>query len=105
MRFHSCRFAARLAANCSFGQHICRRMLRMKTPVLATLALSFLASSATARGAARLVYDLGHGQTSVITQMPELGVKLGFEVATVATPLNAEALRDARLLYLRTPLK
>jgi hypothetical protein len=77
----------------------------MKTPVLAVLALNFLAASATARDAVRLVYDLGHGQTSVIRQMPDIGAKLGFEVAPVSTPLNADTLRDARLLYLRTPLK
>lgn len=54
---------------------------------------------------ARLVYDLGHGQSSVITQMPEIGAKLGFKVESVAGPLNEEALRGGRLLYLRTPTK
>lgn len=77
----------------------------MKTRALAILTLSFLAATVTAHSATRLVYDLGHGQTSVIRQMPEIGTKLGFEVASVATPLTADALRDARLLYLRTPLK
>jgi hypothetical protein len=77
----------------------------MKRHALAAAALGFLAGPATASSVARLVYDLGHGQTSVITQMPEIGAKLGFKVESVASPLNADALRDARLLYLRTPTK
>jgi hypothetical protein len=82
------------------------RMARMKTRALAFLTLGFLTTSMAAHSATpRLVYDVSHGQTSVIRQMPELGLKLGFDVVSVATPLTAEALRDARLLYLRTPLK
>lgn len=77
----------------------------MKQPALTLIALGLIAGSASARDAARLVYDLGHGQTSVITQMPEIGTKLGYEVDPVAGPLSAEALRGARLLYLRTPTK
>jgi hypothetical protein len=77
----------------------------MKTSAIAILALSAIAFSMAARGATRLVYDLGHGQTSVIRQMPALGAKLGYEVDAVATPLSPEALRGARLLYLRTPNK
>jgi hypothetical protein len=67
--------------------------------------LALIAGTATAGDAARLVYDLGHGQTSPIRQMPEIGARLGFEVDSVAAPLTTEVLRDARLLYLRTPTK
>ena len=77
----------------------------MKAPVIIVLGLSLAAASMTAHGAARLVYDLGHGQTSVITQMPAIGEKLGFQVDAVAAPLNAEKMRGARLLYLRMPTK
>ena len=77
----------------------------MKSRVLALLAFGLIAGSAAAGKPARLLYDLGHGQTSVITQMPELGTKLGFEIAPVATSLNADALRHTRLLYLRMPTK
>ena len=58
-----------------------------------------------AAAAHRLVYDLGHGQTSVITQMRELGTRLGFEIAPAEGPLTLETLRGARLLYLRSPTK
>jgi hypothetical protein len=74
----------------------------MKTSSLILVALGLVISQAEA---ARLVYDLGHGQTSVITQMPELGKKLGYELEPVSGPLTAEVLQGARLLYLRTPLK
>src|SRR5688572_9309435 len=75
----------------------------MKASLLYSLLLAFAlpATSATSR----VVYDLGHGQTSVITQMSELGKKLGFEIATVTGPLTPEAMRRARLLYLRAPTK
>jgi len=63
------------------------------------LATSFDAS------ARRVVYDLGHGQTSVIRQMPELGTKLGYEIEAVEGTLTGDVLRDANLLYLRTPTK
>ena len=55
--------------------------------------------------AKRVVYDLGHGQTSVIRQMPELGKTLGYEIEAIQGPLTAEALRGAELLYLRAPSK
>ena len=77
----------------------------MKIPGIAVLALSLSAASINAHGAARLVYDLGHGQTSVITQMPAIGEKIGYKIESIATPLTAEVLRGARLLYLRMPTK
>lgn len=52
-----------------------------------------------------LIYDLGHGQTSVMPQMPALAEKLGFELRPQAEPLSKEVLADARLLYLRAPQK
>jgi hypothetical protein len=78
-------------------------MWRMKTPLLLSLllAVALPAESATSR----VVYDLGHGQTSVITQMPEMGKKLGFDIEPASGPLTAEVLRGAHLLYLRTPTK
>lgn len=77
----------------------------MKLPAFALLASSLIAGTASAKDAARLVYDMGHGQTSVITQMPDIGAKLGFKVDPATGPLNQEVLRGARLLYLRTPTK
>ena len=75
----------------------------MKTSTLLLMSLGLAVSlDAEAR---RVVYDLGHGQTSVITQMPELGKKLGYEVESVQGSLTAAALQDAKLLYLRTPTK
>jgi len=76
----------------------------MKPAITAIFALGLVAASMTAHGA-RLVYDLGHGQTSVIQQMPGIGARLGYELEAVATPLDAQVLRGARLLYLRTPTK
>jgi len=80
-----------------------RRHSNLRISVL--LMLTLVAGTAAARDAVRLVYDLGHGQTSAITQMPEIGAKLGFEIDSVAGPLSTDALRGARLLYLRTPTK
>lgn len=100
------RFAAKVTrpiASSDECTHVGCRIDPMKTQAL-LLSVVGLAASFNA-AAARLVYDLGHGQTSVITQMPDLGKKLGLELDAVATPLTAGTLRGARLLYLRTPLK
>ncbi len=78
-------------------------MVRMKTPLVFSLLLAFGLPAQSA--IPRVVYDLGHGQTSVITQMTELGGKLGFQIEPAAGPLTAEALRGAHLLYLRAPTK
>jgi hypothetical protein len=78
-------------------------MARMKASLLFSLLLAIALPATSAPS--RVVYDLGHGQTSVITQMSELGRKLGFETDPVAGPLTTEALRGARLLYLRAPTK
>lgn len=75
----------------------------MKTSTLLMLGLGLFASIEAS--AKRLVYDLGHGQTSVITQMPDIGKKLGYEIDAVSVPFTAESLRDAKLLYLRAPTK
>jgi hypothetical protein len=76
----------------------------MKIPAIAMVVLGFSAVSVAAQGE-RLVYDLGHGQTSVIRQMPELGAKLGYDLVPVATSFDTATLSGARLLYLRTPTK
>jgi hypothetical protein len=77
----------------------------MKARTLGLLALGFIAGSVQARDATRIIYDLGHGQTSVITQMPEIGARLGLRIDSMTAPLSTETLRDARLLYLRMPTK
>ena len=61
--------------------------MKPSTLILSTLGLAtaFEASSAN-----RLVFDLGHGQTSVARQMPELGRKLGFEIEGLQGPLTAD---------------
>jgi hypothetical protein len=78
-------------------------MARMKTPLSFLLLLAFGLPAESA--VSRVVYDLGHGQTSVLTQMPQLGGKLGFQIEPAAGPLTAEVLRGAHLLYLRAPTK
>jgi hypothetical protein len=75
----------------------------MKTSLLLSVLLAIALPAESA--ASRVVYDLGHGQTSVITQMSELGRKLGFEIEPVGVPLTTQVLRGARLLYLRAPTK
>jgi hypothetical protein len=77
-------------------------MADMKTMLLLSL---LLAASPANSASVRVVYDLGHGQTSVITQMSEVARKLGFEIDPVSTALTPESLRGARLLYLRAPTK
>jgi hypothetical protein len=69
------------------------------------ITLSLAVALPIAAGENRLVYDLGHGQTSVITQMEGLGKTLKFETHSVQEPLTEVALRGARLVYLRTPTK
>ena len=78
-------------------------MAGMKTSALMLTGLGLLISLDAS--AERVVYDLGHGQSSVIRQMPELGTKLGYEIDAIEGALSAETLRDAKLLYLRTPTK
>ncbi len=51
----------------------------------------------------RLIYDQAHGEQPPPAQMEGIAKKLGFEIQTSAQPLNAEALKGARLLYLRAP--
>jgi hypothetical protein len=77
----------------------------MNKTALTILAFSFIASTVAEAAPAKLVYDLGHGQTSLITQLPDIGRKVGYEIQQVATPFTEETLRGARLLYLRTPTK
>jgi hypothetical protein len=75
----------------------------MKASSLLLMSLG-LATSLDA-SARRVVYDLGHGQTSIIRQMPELGEKLGYQIEAAQGSLTTEALRDAKLLYLRAPTR
>lgn len=94
---------ARSVANRRGRRQLRHRMARMKISLLFSLwvALALPAHSA----APRVVYDLGHGQTSVITQMAEIARKLGFDIDPVSGPLRKEVLSGARLLYLRTPTR
>lgn len=77
----------------------------MKVSAVFALTLGLTVASMAAQGAVRLAYDLGHGQTSVTAPLAAAGGKLGYEVDPVATPLDSETLRGARLLYLRVPTK
>ena len=78
-------------------------MAAMKATSLLLIGLGLAVSADVS--AKRVVYDLGHGQTSVIRQVPEMGKKLGYEVAPVQGSLTAEVLEGAKLLYLRTPTR
>ena len=51
----------------------------------------------------RLIYDQAHGEQPPPGQMDTIARKLGLEIQTSARPLNAEALKGARILYLRAP--
>lgn len=74
----------------------------MKTLLYLMLALAVFRTHA---GESRLVYDMGHGQTSVLKPMEGLAKTLGFEIQPVAGPLTSDALRGARMVYLRAPTK
>ena len=76
----------------------------MKTSLVALLILG-LPHTLPAQGAVRLVFDLGHGQSSVRKELTEIGQKIGYAVDPVATTLDAGTLRGARLLYLSVPTK
>jgi hypothetical protein len=77
----------------------------MKVSIVSAFALTLAVVSVSAQSAARLVYDLGHGQNSVNAQLAAFGEKLGYVVDPVSTPIQPETLRGARLLYLRVPTK
>jgi hypothetical protein len=78
-------------------------MFSMRTPLFVTLSLAFAIPVEASEN--RLLYDLGHGQTSVITQMEGLGKTLGFDIHPAQGPLTEVTLRGARLVYLRTPTR
>lgn len=75
-------------------------MKKVMFVVFATVALTRAGA-----GESRLVYDLGHGQTSVIKPMEALAKSQGFEVHPISERLTSEALRGARAVYLRAPTK
>lgn len=77
----------------------------MKPSIIAAFALGLSSTSMAAHSAARMAYDLGHGQTTVTPQLAAMGEKLGYEVAPVSTPFSSETLSGARMLYLRVPTK
>ena len=53
----------------------------------------------------RLVYDQAHGEEPPPGPMDAIAKKLGLEIQTSARPINAEALKGVRILYLRAPSK
>src|SRR5438128_6967767 len=52
----------------------------------------------------RLIYDQAHGEPPP-GPMDAIAKKLGLEIQTSARPINAEALKGVRILYLRAPTK
>jgi hypothetical protein len=53
----------------------------------------------------RLVYDLAHGEQPPPGPMDAIAKKLGLEIQTSTQTISAEALKGARILYLRAPSK
>jgi hypothetical protein len=52
---------------------------------------------------ARLIFDQAHGEQPPPPQLGALARKLGLEVQTSKDPITADALKGARILYLRAP--
>jgi len=52
-----------------------------------------------------LLYDQAHGEQPPPGQMDAIAKKLGLEIHASARPLDAEALKGVRILYLRAPSK
>jgi len=71
--------------------------------IIVSIFLLLASELAPAASPVRVIYDLGHGQTSVTEQLPALGEKVGFELRSWAEPVTTAALEDSRLLYLRAP--
>src|SRR5687768_6847850 len=72
----------------------------------ATLGLCFArldAIAAQATTAARLVFNQARGQQPPPAQLNDVAKKLGLEIQTSTGPITVEALKGARLLYLRAP--
>jgi hypothetical protein len=55
------------------------------------------------QAANRLVFDQAHGEQPPPPQMEAVAKKLGLEIQTSTVPITAEALKGARILYLRAP--
>src|SRR4029453_16156916 len=53
----------------------------------------------------RLLYDQAHGEEPLPGPMDAIARKLGLEIHASAGPVNAEALKSSRILYLRAPSK
>jgi hypothetical protein len=53
----------------------------------------------------RLIYDQAHGEEPPPGPMDVIAKKLGLEIQNSARAINAEALKGARILYLRAPTK
>jgi hypothetical protein len=56
-------------------------------------------------GPIRLIYDQAHGEQPPPAPMDAMAKKLGLEMQTTAQPITGEALKGARILYLRAPSK
>jgi hypothetical protein len=59
--------------------------------------------SAQGAGSARLVYDQAHGEQPPPPQLGAVAQKLGLEIQTSAGAVTPEALKGARLLFVRAP--
>jgi hypothetical protein len=78
----------------------------MKTYLKSVRITAFLLATAVAAGAAegaRVLFDLGHGQSSQAERMKGFAQKLGIELVESKAPLASESLAGVRLLYLRAP--
>jgi hypothetical protein len=53
----------------------------------------------------RLLFDQAHGEQPPPAQLQAAAKKLGLEVQTSGAPITADALKGARVLYLRAPSK
>ncbi|MCX6952195.1 MAG: hypothetical protein NTV51_08520, partial [Verrucomicrobia bacterium] len=73
--------------------------------IIAAFCAGVIAASAAEN--ARMLHDLSHGQSSLITREPMqlLVKKIGVDLAESNSPLTVDALAGVRVLYIRVPQK
>jgi hypothetical protein len=81
--------------------HMTNALLFAATLGLCVARLDVVAAQATT--AARLVFDQAHGEQPPPPQLSDVAKKLGLEIQTSTGPITVDALKGARLLYLRAP--
>jgi hypothetical protein len=82
--------------------------MKKKTLLFAAISLCFIRVDLPhGQGASRLrlVFDQAHGEQPPPGQLDAIAKKLGLEIQTSSAPITDEALRSARILYLRAPSK